>query len=487
MDVKNPGPGEDGSQLEKEMTLHQCGLVDTCFEEGHYEFGMEMLDRLRQEKYKPSISHVRQLLYIALYPPTPFANDQAREGEQLPAPPTKGSPTKRKLQLPLKTNFAPSPDATKAAQSLLNSLVATNTPESIARALPKFSNTGHIGPLATFSGSIEDSYIARESMCIADSKHSWGMLKAGFIQRTQSSSVSHSSRKRGKSSYDVEEEVFEVDNALAPSSVAENAWPVLDCLIRLFEKDQELTGRSGAPLFSPLLLSQLPPPRSGTGPQWEADAPLDIIFHALKHENKSRVKYGARLMTLLINLSSTVYFDLNMFATSVKSRRFAASPDLLWSLLSNLLPTSSVLNFKVVLCKQILSEASLAAVKPASRPKPQARAAPRARQKQTIEHGDTHAITSATDSSHEGTTIANKMALPTWSEIFQLMNTSNNHIRTKHELLSAFGTLQKTIPTDQRDAEWLRMGSDGSLKQAIETVFDINARETYKHTLHLLL
>ena len=50
---------------------------------------------------------------------------------------------------------------------------------------------------------------------------------------------------------------------------------------------------------SPILLLQIPPPRSGTGARWEADAPLDIVFYCLEQTAPKRRDMGARLMTLV--------------------------------------------------------------------------------------------------------------------------------------------------------------------------------------------
>jgi pentatricopeptide repeat protein len=41
-------------EQEREMTKHQRGLVDTCFEEGHYESGISILDQLRSSQFRPS-------------------------------------------------------------------------------------------------------------------------------------------------------------------------------------------------------------------------------------------------------------------------------------------------------------------------------------------------------------------------------------------------------------------------------------------------
>lgn len=44
---------------------------------------------------------------------------------------------------------------------------------------------------------------------------------------------------------------------------------------------------------------QIPPPRSGTGPRWEADAPLDIVFHCVSQCQWQRQQLGLELMTLV--------------------------------------------------------------------------------------------------------------------------------------------------------------------------------------------
>ena len=46
----------NGSEVEREMTRNQRGLVDTCFEEGQYESGIAMLELLRSTTFKPPSS-----------------------------------------------------------------------------------------------------------------------------------------------------------------------------------------------------------------------------------------------------------------------------------------------------------------------------------------------------------------------------------------------------------------------------------------------
>ena len=39
--------------FERELPLIQRGIIDTCFEEGQYEYGIDVLDKLRSQGYKP--------------------------------------------------------------------------------------------------------------------------------------------------------------------------------------------------------------------------------------------------------------------------------------------------------------------------------------------------------------------------------------------------------------------------------------------------
>ena len=39
--------------VERELTHHQVGLVDTCFEEGDYDAAISALDKLRHPASKP--------------------------------------------------------------------------------------------------------------------------------------------------------------------------------------------------------------------------------------------------------------------------------------------------------------------------------------------------------------------------------------------------------------------------------------------------
>lgn len=184
---------------------------------------------------------MRQLFYIALYPPPPSL-DHVEERDLNPASPSKGSPTKQKHQAP-KMTFAPSVNASEAAQRLLLSFVRTNTPTSLFQALPQPRRSNEL----PFEGDDHDSVVAKESLCIKDAKHCWAILKEGFVPRIRVSQPSLlAGKKRGKLITDIEEYVEEnrSNSVLAP--VAEYAWLVLLWLVELFQRDESLTSGDGS-------------------------------------------------------------------------------------------------------------------------------------------------------------------------------------------------------------------------------------------------
>jgi hypothetical protein len=198
-------------------------------------------------------SLVRQLLYIALYPPPPSL-DHVEERDLNLASPSKGSPAKTKHQAP-KVTFAPSVNASEAAQRLLLSFVRTNTPTSLFQALPQPRRSNEL----PFEGDDHDSVVAKESLCIKDAKHCWAILKEGFIPRIKISqpSLLLGKKKRGKLITVTEEYVEENRSNSVFAPVAEYAWLVLQWLVELFQRDESLTsgdgsGRKPFPSYNPL-------------------------------------------------------------------------------------------------------------------------------------------------------------------------------------------------------------------------------------------
>ena len=78
-------------------------------------------------------SHIRQLLYIALYPPLPLpaASDERKEaGKDTFEPPTPSKLAAKQIQ---KSPLIPSAKATEAALRLLVSFAITNSPRALGR------------------------------------------------------------------------------------------------------------------------------------------------------------------------------------------------------------------------------------------------------------------------------------------------------------------------------------------------------------------
>lgn len=447
------------------MTRNQRGLVETCFEEGQYESGIAVLEQLRSENFKPPVSLIRQLFYIALYPP-PSSLGYVEERDLNPASPSKSSPTKQKHQAP-KMTFAPSVNASEAAQRLLLSFVRTNTPTSLFQALPQPRRNNEL----TFEGDDHDSIVAKESLCIKDAKHCWAILKEGFVPRIKipPPSLLAGKKKRGKLITDTEEyEADRSNSVLAP--VAEHAWLVLRWLVELFQRDEYLTSGDASAKHSPLLLLQIPPPRSGTGLRWEADAPLDIVFYCVSQDQPQRRQLGLELMTLLIGICLTAEFDFNMFLEQVTLRLYSASPEIIQTFMSGFHLSQSAQLFKLALCRKFLSDESSGKNPSNRRPKPTARAVRAARGIAAKE--ENLSSSSANDSSASFS--ASKISMPPASDVVHLLTgsgrTSSPAILTvKKELLISYAYLQQIA--ERRDAEWQQLVTDGRLGDRVVSVF----------------
>lgn len=450
------------------MTRNQRGLVETCFEEGQYESGIAVLEQLRSENFKPPVSLVRQLLYIALYPPPPSL-DHVEERDLNSASPSKGSPTKPKHQAP-KLSFVPSVNASEAAQRLLLSFVRTNTPTSLFRALPQPRRSNEL----PFESDDHDSVVAKESLCIKDAKHCWAILKEGFVPRIKLSQPSLlAGKKRGKLIIDTEEYVEEnrSNSVLAP--VAEYAWLVLQCLVELFQRDESMTSISGdgSVKHSPLLLLQIPLQRSGASLRWEADAPLDIVFYCVSQDQPQRRQLGLELMALLVGICLTAKFDFNMFLEQVTSRLHSASPEIVQTFMSGFHLSQSAQLFKLALCRKFLSD-ELGERNPSNRrPKPQARAVRAAR---GIAPAREETLSSSSANDSPASFSASKISIPPTSDIVHLLTGSNGHtspviLIVKKELLISYAYLQQIA--ERRDVEWQQLATDGRLEDQVNSVF----------------
>jgi hypothetical protein len=242
---------------EKQLTTRQAALVDSAFEEGQYESGIAMLEQLcsptdypskcvtAHVRYRltsldaPHRSHIRQLLYIALYPPpsgrTVAPNHRASQE----------SPSKISSRHAYST-LLPSPAASELAKRTLRVLADVNSPASLLRALPAYPDPTD-GNSATCLADPElpsdaDSFVAEEAVRFRDCKNCWNILKSGFIKSlSESTSFAPGNPRKRRRGDSLVKYTDEEESSLV---VGENAWPVLDWLLFLFEKDELSTEAS---------------------------------------------------------------------------------------------------------------------------------------------------------------------------------------------------------------------------------------------------
>lgn len=190
------------------------------------------------------------MLYIALYPPLPppAADDERKErGKDTFDPSTPSKAAAKQVQ---KSPLIPSVKATEAALRLLTSFTLTNSPGALGRALPE--NVSVSDWLAKVRKNDEDpeedSYIAREAMCIHEAKHVWAILKEGMIQRKVVAPITPKGKgKKRRRDYEhhFEDKSPDTEGTAPQVVVSENAWPVLDWLLAVLEKDELLGEKAG--------------------------------------------------------------------------------------------------------------------------------------------------------------------------------------------------------------------------------------------------
>ncbi|KIJ49591.1 hypothetical protein M422DRAFT_27955 [Sphaerobolus stellatus SS14] len=367
---------------EREIPLIQRGIVDNCFEEGQYEYGIDVMDKLRAKSYKPAPLHIRQLVYIALYP-LPPKRLKALKKSEVPL-----SPTKAQLQRQ-KDDMWPKPAAKSFAIALLQALVVTNAPASLMRGLPYYSyiNVNGVKDVDPFKDEGEalahdDNTPLKEQLrAFAELKDVWPLLRKEFITRQQEDS--------GQQTED--------DDVGKIAAVGPYAWGVLEWLIQLFEKDQMLTQGS----YSPHLVTQIPPPRSKKGPRWEVEPITQIIrasFSNVTIEEKGkfatfekRCDLGSRLLALMVNLSLTEppLFEPSHFLRSVASYLPEFPLQSLEAFLTGIPPHQ--IRFKMALLDSFLSIQEKSVKKTAQKTP----AAPRARPRMAAKAGEEAVATPA--------------------------------------------------------------------------------------------
>jgi hypothetical protein len=230
------------------MHRNQIDLVETCFEEGQYEAGLKVLDQLRAPDVKPppcvslfrliscillhatSRQIMRQIIYLALYPPAP---------SHMPTVDLEASPTKI-LRQAKRTQAFILPSISITAQRLLVSFALTNLPSSVFRAVPKHTTS----PLAQ-SEHLEEmqSTVSKESAeCMSNAKDAWSLLRPGFVRPMNPDSTFSKAKSSKVKTHAHDEFDSDEDDIEDPErAVAKYAWPVLEWMMIVLEKDERLT------------------------------------------------------------------------------------------------------------------------------------------------------------------------------------------------------------------------------------------------------
>ncbi|KAJ7594012.1 hypothetical protein C8J56DRAFT_925766 [Mycena floridula] len=452
--------------MAREMSRHQLGLADVCFEEGQYDSGIAVLDQLRSPDLNPSAAHIRQLLYISLHPPY--------KGKDKPHFDPTVSPSK--MNKPQKTLLTVSGETIAAAQRLLLAFASTNSPDIVFRTIPQQPATGASRPSA--EDGEEDSVIAFESLCITRAKNCWSILEDRFIERTLAV------KPKGRKSRNHQEDDNEESEPDLPGAIDSSVWPVLEWLLVIFERDESLTMIENTPQHSPLLLTQIPVARDKVA-RWELKAPLDIVFYCLAQTDERRRTMGGRLMTLLINLSSTIYLDYPLFLTSVFTRLASLTSLQLSNFFGTLRNSAAVLKFKIALCQKFIVTTS-ATIAPVVRPRPKAHARPPPK---AVRAGEPSNLK---PESVVETSIARKHNVPSSAEILRITQldipstADDSHLRLRLELLISYGTYQAQCEPGEKDPEWPTLMKNGQVLGSFPTTNDESC-DSYKATLNTLI
>jgi hypothetical protein len=174
--------------------------------------------------------HIRELLYLALYPPlaAQVVAKRAQEDSISASPSKLTSPSKLHAK---RSPMIPTSSASEAALNALNKLRLSNVPNAILRALPSYAPGAGAGDAAE-----EDSHVARASHCLLERRSCWELLRDGVVRpRTDAFVQQGPSRKLRQ----VDEGELELELGLDPAApVGKNAWPVLELFVGLFEADQ---------------------------------------------------------------------------------------------------------------------------------------------------------------------------------------------------------------------------------------------------------
>ncbi|TFK68668.1 hypothetical protein BDN72DRAFT_655848 [Pluteus cervinus] len=442
------------SATERELTIHQRGLVDASLEEGEILSAISLLDQMRSQHTLPPIIHLRLLIYICLVPPAEDFVDLLLEKQT-------GTEPLSPRKLAKKTANPITPAVVAAAHTLLFSYILTNSPAAIARALPSPPNR------ADPDIDIE-STLVQDASCISKAQTCWDILQVGFttIPRPDFSTPKLSRIKRRRPSperLEPSDTHFQDDNGF----VSEHAWKVLNWLLSVFERDEELRQKSSSSQ-TPLLVDQISFIHGQSSIRWILDPPLTVIFQALKQTEPDRKQMGARLLSLLVQLSFTAHLDQSAFVSAILRRLPSLSLPDLTEFLSLFGGSPQSLRIKIALCYQLITGTPRDdSVSNAT----SSRAQPRAvrKQRNQLDH--------ATPTFQNAGFISTK-DLPNPTEILTAVEVQTNNFvasppeitlrKLQKDLIMAYGTFYAGPGNDgHQKQEWIVLLRSGEIRQRL--------------------
>lgn len=175
--------------------------------------------------------HIRQLLYIVLRNPSFHAqgNEKLAQGADV-------APTKQYTHLPSLTDVA-------AAQRCLQAFAETNSPRALLRAIPSYDVSNiSLSDGANAVEEEEESFLSREARRIQSCRDCWQLLRAEFVQ---SISEDASLPVDGRTRHRTTNSSLSDDDISSTAVVCPTAWPVLEWLVSMFEKDEQITEARG--------------------------------------------------------------------------------------------------------------------------------------------------------------------------------------------------------------------------------------------------
>lgn len=165
-------------------------------------------------------------------------NERVLAQEDLTASPSKlASPNKLR---PKRQPLIPTAAASRDAFRLLFTLANKASPSSFLRQLPNYDSPPFDGP-ERMKGMEDESYVARESQCISQCRSSWELLRDDVVKPKAEAFMDIKGVKRRRvDEHDIEGELGLDSNAV----IGKNAWPILELLVTLYEKDRTAAGHN---------------------------------------------------------------------------------------------------------------------------------------------------------------------------------------------------------------------------------------------------